>query len=1247
MANIDGDITLRVDVTPGEIDSTANEIKSKIEDLFSKSHGKTLSDDFIKAKENAAKLYDQITALQDKIKAAPAKAPETPAYKEASEAAEQYKAEIESLEAEIQKLAKEAGIDLEKLPSLLAGFKSALESGTKVPVKLVALQPIGELEQKLEDARQKFNEAESAKQELLDSRQAYDFSAYDGLVAKLNQVNNSAFKTINELQKFSGTSPEPTKWELFRTVLGKIGAIAKRNISILGQFFKTLGSGIINRATSALKNLGSAMSGLNRHTRSSNGLLEIGFKKLVQYGLGIRTVFLLVKKLRQALIDGFGYMTQYSGEFNNTVSQFVSALNTLKLAFATAFAPIASVALPLLTALMNALISVMNVIGKFFAAITGKSTFIQAKRQQVDYAASLDKTAKSGGKAAKGIKKADKAAKDAQKTIAGFDDVEILKDKSKDDADTGGSGGGGGGGLGDLGKITGADMFETVGIESKIKDFANKLRDLIGAQDWTGLGIFLGQCINSVFEKARDLISWDNIGERIRFFVTAITETFNALVDTIDWDLIGSTFAEGINTIVKTLWLLVQGIDWGNLGTGIGQAIDALFRDIDWQAIALLVSSGVNMVIDSLYGFITSVDFGRIGADLTNGLDTAIATVKWGKLGKTLGKAVNNVFEFLYKAIKNFNWKGAATQLATALNNFVATIDWKKVGATVYELFIGVLEFFRTAAREFDWAGLGKAIGDFLTGINWLGVLGQVIDVIAEGEFLLITGIGGILLGALEQIISSVVTFITGDEGSGQIVAGFFEGILGKLADIRNWVATNIFDPFMDAFKSVFGIASPSTVMEEQGGFIIDGLVLGITNAWHGVTEFFSSGVSSIIELIKKSNWKESAETAVEKIRSSASKKWSTVTKFFGEGTKTVISSFKKSDWKGSGETAVNETKSGISNNWSKISRQFSSGTQEVISKFKNSDWKGTGEESINKTKSGVDNKWSTLAKVFTTGVTNISNHIKTYDWNSAGSQIVSKLHTGVHNNWSASIHQYFVSKITAIGEYIKGFNWSGVGNNIVSKLKSGINDNWTITSYFGDKIESIKNKFNNTNWWKIGENICSGIKNGISNGWSWVTDKAKDLADATYKAAKNKLGIKSPSRVFRDGIGKMIPAGMAAGIEDNADTAINAVKKLSNSLSNTDMPGLEIPSIAVGKVIPYDSGKTTNRVDTTLADVANLLKYNQEHALTREDLEAAMQAILPNLLRDYISFYIGDEQIARHANAGNVMLDRRFSTTG
>ncbi|MGL5550557.1 MAG: hypothetical protein ACRDD4_12735, partial [Culicoidibacterales bacterium] len=47
----------------------------------------------------------------------------------------------------------------------------------------------------------------------------------------------------------------------------------------------------------------------------------------------------------------------------------------------------------------------------------------------------------------------------------------------------------------------------------------------------------------------------------------------------------------------------------------------------------------------------------------------------------------------------------------------------------------------------------------------------------------------------------------------------------------------------------------------------------------------------------------------------------------------------------------------------------------------------------------------------------------------------------------------------------------------------------------------------------------------------------------------KNFFGIKSPSRTMRDEVGKMIPQGLAIGIEAESDTAISAMDDLSASL--------------------------------------------------------------------------------------------------
>ena len=53
------------------------------------------------------------------------------------------------------------------------------------------------------------------------------------------------------------------------------------------------------------------------------------------------------------------------------------------------------------------------------------------------------------------------------------------------------------------------------------------------------------------------------------------------------------------------------------------------------------------------------------------------------------------------------------------------------------------------------------------------------------------------------------------------------------------------------------------------------------------------------------------------------------------------------------------------------------------------------------------------------------------------------------------------------------------------------------------------------------------------------------------------------------------------------------------------------------------------------------------QNPVTKDNLVEVLNAILPTMLQRYVSFYIGDEQIARHANAGNSKLDYRFNPSG
>lgn len=82
--------------------------------------------------------------------------------------------------------------------------------------------------------------------------------------------------------------------------------------------------------------------------------------------------------------------------------------------------------------------------------------------------------------------------------------------------------------------------------------------------------------------------------------------------------------------------------------------------------------------------------------------------------------------------------------------------------------------------------------------------------------------------------------------------------------------------------------------------------------------------------------------------------------------------------------------------------------------------------------------------------------------------------------------------------------------------------------------ISQIKNAFTSINWGEVGSNIIKGIANGLKNAGGAIVEAAKNAAKSALNAAKDFLDIHSPSRVFRDQVGKMMALGMGIGFDKN-----------------------------------------------------------------------------------------------------------------
>ena len=83
----------------------------------------------------------------------------------------------------------------------------------------------------------------------------------------------------------------------------------------------------------------------------------------------------------------------------------------------------------------------------------------------------------------------------------------------------------------------------------------------------------------------------------------------------------------------------------------------------------------------------------------------------------------------------------------------------------------------------------------------------------------------------------------------------------------------------------------------------------------------------------------------------------------------------------------------------------------------------------------------------------------------------------------------------------------------------------------------------------EIGSNIVSGIWNGISSGWDWLTNKVSDLANSLLDAAKDALGINSPSKEFADEVGRWIMPGVGKGLDKSMPATLKDMKAKAGEL--------------------------------------------------------------------------------------------------
>lgn len=174
-----------------------------------------------------------------------------------------------------------------------------------------------------------------------------------------------------------------------------------------------------------------------------------------------------------------------------------------------------------------------------------------------------------------------------------------------------------------------------------------------------------------------------------------------------------------------------------------------------------------------------------------------------------------------------------------------------------------------------------------------------------------------------------------------------------------------------------------------------------------------------------------------------------------------------------------------------------------------------------------------------------------------SGVQLILQLSQGILNNLPAivsAVGQVLAQLVATIVSHLPEILKKGI--ELIGQLAAGIIQAIPkVVAAIPQVIAGIVKGFTSHDWGSVGKNLISGIAQGITGAAGKIADAAKNAAKKAYEAAKDFLGIHSPSTLFRDQIGRNMALGMAEGFDENIpdydfDTvAKNAVSAMHKSV--------------------------------------------------------------------------------------------------
>lgn len=180
------------------------------------------------------------------------------------------------------------------------------------------------------------------------------------------------------------------------------------------------------------------------------------------------------------------------------------------------------------------------------------------------------------------------------------------------------------------------------------------------------------------------------------------------------------------------------------------------------------------------------------------------------------------------------------------------------------------------------------------------------------------------------------------------------------------------------------------------------------------------------------------------------------------------------------------------------------------------------------------------------------------YDFSADASALAASLESAISAALtSESLTPSGTTAMAGLAGVLSAYDMSGTGTAISGNVKTALSNSLTAAS-----LKSI------------GTNAMAGLKAGINAGRSGVISAMQSAARAAVNAAKKKLKIASPSRVFRDEVGSMTMKGFAEGVLQESLVQARIVKNAARYLTGEAKEG----TVAFGST---DNRKTYNNTSS------------------------------------------------------------------